>query len=377
LMSFQSIFCQDKAIAILQKAYSLDKWAHAYVFAGPDGVGKAKTARAWARLLLCERPVTAPAQDGTARHDGCGTCRSCRLVEAGSHPDLNLVYKELKEFTEDGKGAGPPVELGVNVIRKFLIVKATAKPSMAHRKVFIVSEAERLSTESQNAMLKVLEEPPADSSIILLCTRLDKLLPTVRSRCQILRFGLVDHQIVVERLRSMGLDGPAAACLAGLAQGSLGAACTFGALELDGAGLVETHSSLVARLARCDLAEVLDLAQDCVERAKAIAEHWARLDEATSKSDLSRRALRLVMWMLLLAIEGAMRPLASQSSPGRSSPDGTASPVLSGRLGPEQAAERIEDGFEALRWIEAGVNERLVFERFLLRVVSPGIMPIP
>lgn len=145
---------------------------------------------------------------------------------------------------------------------------------------------------------------------------------------------------------------------------------------MDGAGLVETHSSLVARLARCDLAEVLDLAQECVERAKAVAEHWTGLDKATSKSDLGRKALRLVMWMFLLAIEGAMKQQASQSSPGRSSPAGTAAPVLAGRLGPEQAAERIEDGFEALRWIEASVNERLVFERFLLRVVSPGIMPI-
>ena len=376
-MRFDSILCQDRPIAILQKAYSLDKWAHAYVFAGPDGVGKAKTAMAWAKLLLCEHPVTTSTPSGVPRHDGCGTCRSCMLVEAGSHPDLNLVYKELKEFTKDGKGSAPPVELAIDVIREFLIDKATAKPSMAHRKVFIVSEAERLNLQSQNALLKVLEEPPADSSIILLCTRLDKLLPTVRSRCQILRFGLVDHQIVVDRLRSMGLDGPAAACLATLAQGSLGAACTFGGLELDGASLVETHSSLVAGLARCNLAGVLNLAQECVERAKAIAEHWARIDKATSKSDLSRKALRLVMWMLLLAIEDAMRPPAPQSGAGRGAPAGTAAPILSDRLGPEQAAERIEDGFEALRWIEASVNERLVFERFLLRVVSPGIMPIP
>jgi DNA polymerase-3 subunit delta' len=225
-------------------------------------------------------------------------------------------------------------------------------------------------------LLKVLEEPPADCSIILLCTRLDKLLPTIRSRAQVLRFGPVDQKTIVGRLRSMGLDGPAAECLASLAQGSLGEACTFASMELAGARLVEANRDLVAALARCRLPDVLDLAQTCAERSKAIADHWAQLDKAASRPDLGRRAMKLVVRMMLLAIEQAMKQPAS--GPVRPGPGGNAGEIeaLAQRLGPEQAAERIEDGFEALRWIEASVNERLVFERFLLRVVIPGIMPV-
>jgi len=343
------------------------------VFAGPEGVGKFKTALAWARLLLCADPVTTSTSAGV-RHDGCGQCRSCMLLEAGSHPDFHHIYKELKEFTKDGKGKGPPVDLSIDVIREFLIARAAARPTLSARKVFVVSEAERLNPSSQNALLKVLEEPPAYCSIILLCTRLDKLLPTTRSRTQILRFGPVARQVIMDRLRVMGLEGQVAGSLAGLSQGSLGAACTYASLELAGANLYATRQDLVAALAECSLADALDLAQRCLDRAKSIAEAWSRLDKATSKVDLNRRAMKLVVRMILLAIEDAMkRPLMQHD---QLAPVDQDAPIerLADRLGPEGAAERIADGFEALRWIEASVNERLVFERFLLRLVGPGII---
>ena len=372
-MPFTDILCQDKPIAILQKAYAGGRWAHAYVFAGPDGVGRFKTALAWARLLLCSDPQTTSTAAGD-RHEGCGQCRSCVLLEAGSHPDFHHVYKELKEFTEEGKGKGPPVDLPIDVIREFLVAKAAARPSLASHRVFVVSEAEKLNSPAQNALLKVLEEPPAYCSIILLCTRLDKLLPTIRSRTQVIRFGPVDRQIIVERLQAMGLDVPLAGHLAALAQGSLGAAGTFASLELAGAHLVATQRDLVAALAQCTLADGLDLAQRCQEQAKAIADHWAQLDKATSKADLGRRATKLVVWMILLAMEDAMRRPLMASEQGAGGDRDDLIERLAGRFGPEQAAERIADGFEALRWIEANVNDRLVFERFLLRMVGPGIM---
>ena len=75
-MSFKEIFCQDKAIAILQKAFASGRWAHAYIFAGQEGVGKFKTAVEWAKLLLCESPSI---ENGFA--DGCGSCKSCRFID--------------------------------------------------------------------------------------------------------------------------------------------------------------------------------------------------------------------------------------------------------------------------------------------------------
>ena len=81
-MSFKEILCQDKAIDILQRAFASDRWAHAYIFAGPEGVGKFKTAREWAKLLLCKKPVV---EEGLA--DSCGSCPSCKLFETDSNPD--------------------------------------------------------------------------------------------------------------------------------------------------------------------------------------------------------------------------------------------------------------------------------------------------
>ncbi len=115
-MSLKGIFCQDKAISILQRAFAAGKSPHAYIFAGLEGVGRFKTASEWAKMLLCKNPVT---EGGFT--DSCGSCQSCRVFEADSHADFHPVSKELREFTTDGKGKPPPVDLPKDVIREFLI----------------------------------------------------------------------------------------------------------------------------------------------------------------------------------------------------------------------------------------------------------------
>jgi DNA polymerase III subunit delta' len=193
-MSLKEIFCQDKAISILQKALAGDKLPHAYIFSGAEGIGKFKTAREWAKLMLCEKPVT---ENKFA--DSCGTCKSCRLFEAGSHPDFNLIYKELLEFTEGKKDKKTPVDLAIDVIREFIIGKVSTRPTLSRKKIFVISEAERLNAESQNCLLKVLEEPPEYCFIFLLCTRMEKLLPTIKSRCQTISFAFIDEERIIEK----------------------------------------------------------------------------------------------------------------------------------------------------------------------------------
>jgi len=122
-MSFSEIFCQDGAINVLQRAFAAGRWAHAYIFAGPEGVGKFRTAREWAKLLGCREPVT---EDGLA--ESCGSCDSCRLFEADSSPDFHHIYKELLEFTENNKDKKTPLDLPIDVIREFLIAKVSARP---------------------------------------------------------------------------------------------------------------------------------------------------------------------------------------------------------------------------------------------------------
>ena len=114
-MSFNEIFCQDRAIDILQRAFSAGRWAHAYIFAGSEGVGKFKTAREWAKLLGCTEPVT-----GDSLAESCGSCDSCRLFEADSSPDFHHIYKELLEFTEGNADKKTPRDLSIDVIRELL-----------------------------------------------------------------------------------------------------------------------------------------------------------------------------------------------------------------------------------------------------------------
>jgi DNA polymerase-3 subunit delta' len=110
------------------------------------------------------------------------------------------------EFTEDGKDKKTPVAFPIDVVREFVIDKVSNRPTLSRQRVFILSEGEKLSKESQNALLKVLEEPPEYCTIILLCTRLEKLLPTTKSRCRTVRFGPVAEDRIVEKLRQMGLS---------------------------------------------------------------------------------------------------------------------------------------------------------------------------
>jgi len=372
-MSLKDIFCQDRAIGILQRGLAADRSAHAYIFAGLEGVGKHKTARAWARLLLCRSPRIEQGSSGPFA-DSCGSCESCTLFEAGSHADYAHVYKELLEYTEDGKGKKTPIDLSIDVIREFLINQVSSRPALSERRVFVVSEAEKLNVNSQNALLKVLEEPPHYCTIILLCTRLERLLPTIKSRCQIIRFGPVAEDRMIPQLTAMGLGPKEARFFARLAQGSLGLACQWARLELDGVGLFQIKRDAIASLARYQMSDALDVAEKLLENAKRIATGWAELDAATSKSDLTRRAQKTLIQILISALYdvtilqlAADRPLVNADQADQIA-------ELSRRFDPGQAIEGVHEGYEMLRWVEASVSDRLIFERLLLHLARAAIM---
>ncbi len=372
-MSLRDVFCQDRAIGILQRGLAVDRPAHAYIFAGPEGVGKYKTAREWAKLLLCQKPHTKKDKAG-AFADSCGSCESCILLEAGSHPDYAPIYKELLEYTRDGKDKKPPVELPINVIREFLIEQVAIRPTLSQRRVFVVSEAEKLNANSQNALLKVLEEPPSYCTIILLCTRLEQLLPTTKSRCQTVRFGPIEEDRVISHLVQMGLGSKEAAFFARLAQGSLGLAGQWARLELNGVGLFEIKRGIVTSLADCQMADTLALAERILENAKQIATGWADLDKATSKSDLTRRADRTLIQIFLSALRDVTMVHLATDRPLINADQREAIAKLAHRLEPEQALETVSEGYEMLHWLEDNVNERLIFERLLLRLARAAIM---
>ena len=370
-MSFKEIFCQDRAIDILQRAFSSGRWAHAYIFAGPEGIGKFKTAQEWARLLLCNKPVT---ENGFA--DGCGSCQSCRLFVAGTNPDFAHIYKELLEFTKDNASKKTPVDLSIDVVREFLVAKAPVRPTISQRKVFVISGAERLNNSSQNCLLKVLEEPPEYCCIVLLCTRLEKLLPTTKSRCQTIRFGPIDESRIIEKLKDKGIEEEPARYFARLAQGSVGEACQWAELELANANLYKAKKELIDSLVNYELADALDLAQVLLAESKRIAAEWTSLDKATSKTDINRRAMKFIVRIIISALHDAMNLNVTRAKEPVNFDQQEQIEMLAGRFDAEVSAEKISDCYRLLQWIESSVNEKLIFEQLLLNLADSDTIQV-
>ncbi len=368
-MSLKEIYCQDGAISILERTYLADKLGHAYIFAGDEGVGKFKTASNFAKLLLCKQPVV-----NKDFADSCGICQSCINFESDSHPDFVHVYKELLEFTEEGKGRKTPVDLSVHVIRKFLISAVSQRPQQSARRVFVVSESERLNTQSQNALLKVLEEPPSYCCIILLCTKLDKLLPTTKSRCQLIRFGPIDNEKIIKFLNSKGLGSEQAKFFATLAHGSLGRAGLWADLELAGAGVYDIKNRIINSLAGYRYEQSLDLAKQFMDYSKSLADAWSKMDTSTSKTDINRRASKTIISIMVSAFSDVMKLGAGIGDELANAGQRDRIAEMAGIFDPELAAGKIENCYESIRWIDASVNERLIFERLLLNLEKSDII---
>jgi DNA polymerase-3 subunit delta' len=378
----KEIFCQDKAISILQRAFAADKVPHAYIFAGLDGIGKFKTARQWAKLLLCKSPDI---ENNFA--DSCGRCQSCLLFEASSHPDFNLVYKELLEFTKKGKVKDPPIDFPIDVIREFVVEKVSVKPMLSQRKVFIITEAEKMDIEPQNALLKTLEEPPDFCSIILICTSPEKLLPTTRSRCQTIRFSPVSEDRIIKKLEQMGTSEKPAKYFARFSQGSIGFACHLAQIELaepDPADakkgplpkLYETKKEIIDSIASLKYADSLELASQFLEKSREIAKLWGRINDATSTKDITRRSHKVILQIIISALTDVMKFGIVNSQDLINFDQHDKIENLAARLAPEQAAEKIADIYKSMQWVDASVNDRLIFEQLLLNLAVSDIINV-
>ncbi len=201
-MSFQSIIGQERAIRLLSRMLHNDRLAHALVFTGIDGIGRQTTATVLAMAVNCTNPVGVSA---------CNECRSCRKVISGNHPDVIIV-----------KPSGAFIKIDqVRSLRKQL----RFAPIERGRRVIIINDAQTMNAEASNAILKILEEPPNDTHIILTAPQMTDLLPTIASRCQNIVFRPIPVAKVAEVLVARkGLDQDTASALAVLTKGSLGKA---------------------------------------------------------------------------------------------------------------------------------------------------------
>jgi DNA polymerase-3 subunit delta' len=282
MLFLQDILGQERAIETISRAYEAERLPHGLIFAGPIGVGKGTTARALAALFLCENPK------GTR---ACGKCESCVLMAAEpnpTHPDFHLVYRQLVRLEKEKSKA---IDLAVDVIRDYLVAPANHKALMNRGKGFVVKEADLMNAAAQNSLLKTLEEPAGRTLIILLTDQPQALLPTIRSRCQLVRFAPLEAKLVQRELEKREIDKPTAAEAAELAEGSLGLALKWVEDGVVSAAreLLEQIDTLINGQAATNLADWFKKAAD------AYAEQQLKRDKLGSKDQATREGLSLYL----------------------------------------------------------------------------------
>lgn len=237
---------QGRAARLARSAGHL---AHAILLAGPPGLGKNSFAEWLCRYLLCEQP----------RPDGatCGHCQGCRLTEAGSHADLHVlqpesVYKHSESLLARYALRYPPEDksrdskdstaIRIDQIRS-LIQASHGRPQLAGRRVMVLSPADRMNVNAANALLKLLEEPPPDSQVVLVADRPRRLPATIRSRCVRIDFRLPDPAEASRWLAEEGIPAKSAPELLALAGGA-----PLEARDLWTSGFFEAREQLIGDL---------------------------------------------------------------------------------------------------------------------------------
>lgn len=318
------IFGHDWAVEMLRQHVQHDALRHAYLLTGPAGVGRRSLAIRLAQAIQCQTPA-APGVP-------CRTCRACRQIEAGQNIDLMVTQAEAE-------GGTLKVEQ-VREVTKFLSLKPYASPF----KVVIFLRFEEANANAQNALLKTLEEAPAHALLLLTADNAEQLLPTIISRCEVLRLRPMRAAAVTEFLVSQGIDAEKARLLGHLSGGRPGYALRLAADE----------KALAFRAEKLDdLRELLGSSR----RAR-----FAYAEKLAKEKDTFRQALFiwLSFWrdvLLQAAMSGA--PLTNLDRA-----EGVAR--LGERLSLSEARRLTEQCEQAIERLEKNVNARLLAEVTLM-----------
>lgn len=207
---------QRNAETRLARAVAHGRVGHAYLFLGAAGCGKSTAARLFARAMNCERQPAARQVEHGWELAPCETCQSCRRIAADTHP-------EVLEIRPDSKtGQNITVDQARQIRRN-----AALRPKLGARRIYIIANAEAFNEESGNALLKTLEEPSEFVTLILCAPSASQVLPTIRSRCQVVRFGLAGPEEVSAALRERGSEADTALALARACGGRPGLAISW------------------------------------------------------------------------------------------------------------------------------------------------------
>jgi DNA polymerase-3 subunit delta' len=317
---FADLLAQEPAVSTLERALATGRVHHAYRFEGPPGVGKEMAALALAQALVCERG------DGRA----CLACGACRRAVTFSeaeprvplHPDVVLLGRGLYRLAGTSEATG----ISVEQVRRLVLGRAGFAPHEGRALVFIVRDADELTQQAANALLKTLEEPHKNTHFVLLTSRPSRLLDTVRSRTLPVRFAPLPDRVVASILERRGMDPSTAP----LAQGSASLA-----LEL---------ADPEAKAAREAFVDAALSALDATELAAAIKLAEGKKDRDVLRADLA---------FLAQALAADARRLVA-SDPGRS----------------ERRATEHAGVLAAIRDVERNVQPALAVESMVVRLIA-------
>jgi DNA polymerase-3 subunit delta' len=317
---FADLLAQEPAVSTLERALATGRVHHAYRFEGPPGVGKEMAALALAQALVCERG------DGRACL-ACGACKRAVSFSEGEprvplHPDVVLLGRGLYRLAGTSEATG----ISVEQVRRLVLGRAGFAPHEGRALVFIVRDADELTQQAANALLKTLEEPHKNTHFVLLTSRPSRLLDTVRSRTLPVRFAPLPDRVVASILERRGMDPSTAP----LAQGSASLA-----LEL---------ADPEAKAAREAFVDAALSALDATELAAAIKLAEGKKDRDVLRADLA---------FLAQALAADARRLVA-SDPGRS----------------ERRATEHAGVLAAIRVVERNVPPALAVESMVVRLIA-------
>lgn len=254
-MDFQSIYGHEHIIEYLKIAQEENKVSHAYIFHGEPESGKMMLAKAFAKSMLCENTNAIASKAGS-----CGQCKSCLQAESDNHPDIIYVTHEK-------------TSIGVNDIRVQVNQDIMIKPYSSKRKIYIIDDAEKMTQEAQNALLKTVEEPPSYALILLLASNISSLLPTILSRCVQLKLRPVAKETIKSLLmEKYQIPDYLAQISATFSGGNVGKAILFATSE-EFATMKTKVVFLVSKIFELHVYEIMEKIKEMSEDKKRIEDY--------------------------------------------------------------------------------------------------------
>lgn len=325
-----NILGHEWAVDMLRQHVARGETRHAYLFSGPPGVGRRTLALRLAQALNCERPISAG--------EPCGLCRTCKQIDAMQHPDLSIIEPTDADLNPSSAG-----EIRISQIRNFQKT-VILKPYQSPYRVALFLRFHEANDSASNALLKTLEEAPAHAVLILTADNPEQLLPTINSRCEILRLRPLPIEAISADLISRGVEEDRARLLAHISGGRPGFARR----------LVEDATVLEKREERLnDLQTLLPAPR---------VEKFSYAEKLAKDKDTMRQTI--LVWLsywrdVLLRVAGAESPLVNVDR-------NMEIEFLAGRLDLSSARKVVSEHESALERMDRNVNSRLLLEVLLM-----------